>query len=495
MSRRPRGWLMLPLLAIATMGSVSRDVPLVEAAKKADSDAVRTVLQRAGDINAAEADGATALHWAAYLDDVETVTLLLEAGANPNAVTRYGVRPLLLAGTNGNLAVIDMLLRAGANPDARIGTGETALMTAARGGRLGAVNVLLAHGADVNARESWKGQTALMWAAAEGHVAVVETLIAHGASVLARSTRGFTPLLYAVREGRIEALRALLAAGSRADEMLPPGNEGPVEPATTLDVAADAAGGTSALVLAVRNAHYELATTLLEAGADPDTAVQGWTALHEITWVRRPGRGANFPGPVGSGNVDSIEFVRRLVKDGADPNARMTRRPRNGLLSALNRIGATPFLLAARAADVPLMRLLVELGADPLIPNSEGTTPLMAAAGIGVHSPGEDAGTEAEALEAARLAWQLGGGIDAVDENGETAMHGAAYLGANSIARFLVENGAKIDVWNTRNRYGWTPLTIAEGVLRTGNLRAAPHTAVLLRQLIADAANQPAVRR
>ena len=494
--RCPRGWWIIPVLSVVSMGAVGREVPLVEAVKRADTHAVRTLLQQTVDVNATEADGATALHWAAYVDDVETADLLLRAGANVNAVTRYSVTPLSLACTNGNPAIIEMLLNAEADPNARIGDGETALMTAARTGSVDAVKVLLAHGADVNAREAWKGQTALMWAAAEGHAAVVETLIAHGANVGARSTRGFRSLLYAVREGRIDATLALLEAGANLTEVLPPGNDGPVEPPTIPDAPANTQGGTSALVLAVRNAHYQLATLLLEAGADPNNAAQGWTALHEVTWVRRPGRGANFPGPVGSGNTDSLAFVRRLVAAGANPNARMTRRPRNGLLSALNRIGATPFLLAARTGDVSLMGLLAELGADPLLPNEDGTTPLMAAAGVGVHSPGEDGGTEAEALEATTLAWQLGGNVNAVNGNGETAMHGAAYLGANSVVRFLVEKDARIEVWNNKNSYGWTPLTIANGVLRTGNRRAAPHTAVLLREWVDDeAAIQPAVCR
>ena len=472
-------------LAARPAGSGADEARLIEAVKQQDFPTARVLLEQGADVNGRQPDGATALHWAVYLDDVDTVAhLLLRAGADPQLATRYGVKPLSLASGNGNPAVVRMLLTAGADVNTRIGEGETALMAAARVGRLDVVMPLLAHGAEVNAREAWKGQTALMWAAAEGHAAVVEALIAHGASVGARSSRGFTALLYAVREGRIDAVRALLDGGAPIDDMLPAGNEGPVEPLAdaVADAVADAEGGTSAFVLAVRNAHYQLATLLLEVGADPNSAVQGWTAVHEIAWVRRPGRGASFPGPVGSGNMDSLEFVRRLAGYGADLDARMTRRPRNGLLSALNKIGASAFLLAARAADVPLMRLLADLGADPLLPNEDGTTPLLAAAGVGVHSPGEDGGTEAEALAAVRLAWELGGDIHAVNANGETAMHGAAYVGANSIVQFLIEKGIKAEVWHTENRYGWTPVTIADGVLRTGNLRAAPHTAVLLRQ-------------
>jgi ankyrin repeat protein len=475
------------LLALCSgAAAAGRADSLIEAVKASHVDTVRTLVEQRADVNATEADGATALHWAVYHDDAALSELLLRAGANARATNDHGVSPLSLACTSGNVAIIEMLLEAGADPNAAIGDGETALMTAARSGVVEAVQALLSHGAAVDVPERWKGQTALMWAAAEGHTPVVKLLTAHHANVNARSIKGFTPLLYAVREGHIETTRALLEAGADINGALPLGMEGPVEPALVVGSVSGATNGTtSAITLAVRNAHYELARFLLEYGADPNDHTAGWTPLHELTWVRRPGGGANFPGPVGSGSMDSLAFARLLVADGADVNARMTRRPRNGLNSALNRIGATPFLLAARNADLPLMRLLVELGADPSLTNDDGTTPLMAAAGLGVHSPGEDAGTEAEALEATRLALELGGDVNAVDKNGETAMHGAAYLGVNSVVQFLVEKGAQIEVWNQKNSSGWTPLTIADGVFRTANFRAAPRTAELLRQILA----------
>src|SRR5215471_12924453 len=232
-------------------------------------------------------------------------------------------------------------------------------MTAARTGKVDALKVLLTHGADVKAKESTHGQTALMWAAAEGNVAAVEMLIEFGADLHAVSKGGFTPLMFAVREGQSGVVKALLKAGASVEETL----QAPSRQA-----------GTSAMSLAVANAHYELAAMLLDAGADPNAAGQGWTALHTITWIRHPGYASNDPAPTGSGNMDSIEMVNRLVAKGANPNARMTKRTNVGL-SSLNVMGATPFLLAARTGDAELMRLLVKLGADPLIPNADNTTP------------------------------------------------------------------------------------------------------------------------
>jgi ankyrin repeat protein len=225
---------------------------------------------------------------------------------------------------------------------------------------------------------------------------------------------------------------------------------------------------------------------LLDAGADPNAAEQGWTALHTVTWVRQPGYASNDPAPEGSGNMSSIEFVKKIAAKGANLNAKMTIRTSVGL-SSLNTSGATPFLLAARTGDAELMRLLVQLGADPLIPNVDGTTPLMVAAGVGTRSPGEDAGTDAEVLEAVKVAIELGNDVNAVDKNGETAMHGAAYKHVAVAAQYLIDHGAKVEIYNRKNSHGWTPLRIADGVHRGMNLRASPETAVVLRKAMSAA--------
>jgi ankyrin repeat protein len=227
--------------------------------------------------------------------------------------------------------------------------------------------------------------------------------------------------------------------------------------------------GSSALHIAVVNAHYELAAFLLDAGADPNAIGPGYTALHIVSWVRKPGLGDNDPAPDGSGNMTSLELVKKLVEHKANINARMTRKVNVGLTS-LNTMGATPFFLAARTADAELMRFLASLGADPLLPNADDSTPLMAAAGLGTRSPGEDAGSESEVVEALGVALELGNNIDAVDKNGETAMHGAAYKNLPKAVEFLAAKGAKIEIWNVPNKHGWTPLRIAEGY-RFGNYK------------------------
>jgi ankyrin repeat protein len=450
------------------------DVRLVEAVKNSDKAAVQNLLPQHVDLSATDTDGSTALHWAVRQDDVETADLLIRSGANVKTANRYGVTPLSLACVNGNAAVIESLLKAGADPNAALPGGETALMTAARTGKVDAVKVLIAHGADVNFKESKRGQTALMWAAADGNTGVVEELVERGADMKARTKGGFTPLLFAVREGRSDTVRALLKAGANVNEPWQAGR-------------ASGVAGISPMVLAVANAHYELAAMMLDAGADPNAAAQGWSALHQITWVRKPGRGDNDPAPEGSGSLSSLDLVKKLVAKGANVNARMTKQGNVGRTS-LNMIGATPFLMAARTADVPLMRLLVELGADPLLANADGTTPILAAAGLGTYSPGEDPGTEPEVLEAVKLTVELGGNVNDVDKNGETVIHAATYKQVPAVAQFLVDHGAKIEIWNQKNKTGWTPLRIAEGVIYGGgNFRIAPEMAAKLRQVMSAA--------
>lgn len=483
--RRPRLGRALAIAGLGVAGIVAaadaagRGNPLVDAVRRGDAAAVRALLDGGADVQAPEADGATALHWAVRGDRLELADLLLRAGADAAAVNAFGVPPLRLAAVNGSAAMIARLLAAGADPDTTTAAGETVLMAAARTGRVDALEALLARGADVDAVQR-DGQTALMWAAAEGHTAAVRALVAAGAGVGARTRvpdnplrtglegpapHGFTALLFAVRAGHAATVRALVEAGADVNGRLP--------------------DGTGAVVLAATNAHWELGVLLADLGADPNAAEQGWTALHALTWVRRPNFGFNPPGPVTTGDLDSLNFVRELVARGADVNARMTAEPRNGYRNALNRLGATPLLMAARLADAPLMRVLLELGADPAITSKEGATLLMVASGLGIHSPGEDPGTEAEALECVELALELGADVNAVTLTGETALHGAAYRGANSIVRLLVEHGA--DTFHVENDAGWTPLRIAQGVFRTATYKEAPHTAALLGELMAPA--------
>jgi ankyrin repeat protein len=456
---------------------------VADAAEKMDRATLRTLLRQKADVNAPQADGMTALHWAAYQDDLETVALLVRAGANVKAPNRYGVTPLSLACTNGNSEIVERLLKAGADPNTTLPGGETALMTAARVGSVASVKALLARGADVHAVDERRGQTALMWAAAEGHANVVELLIELGADVRTRLASGFTPLLFAVREGHTDVVRILLKAGADVNETVP------VEGRRRGYGGRAPAAGATPLLLAVTNAHFELAAYLLDAGADPNAALPGYTVLHAVPSVRNPGVGDNDPPPAGSGSMTSLELVKKLVAHGADLNARMTRRP-NLSNTRLNEIGATPFMMAALTADAELMRTLAALGADPLIPNTDSSTPLMAAAGLATRSPGEDAGTEREVLEAIQVALDLGADINAVDNNGETAMHAAAYKNLPGVVKFLAARGARIDVWNRPDRFGWTPLAIAVGY-RFGNFKPSPETEASVREVMIAAGVTP----
>ena len=474
----------LVLALAASLHAAAPGAPLADAAEKMDWARVRTLVARHAGVDAPQVDGMTALHWAVHHDEAGIARLLVAAGADVKAANRYGVTPLSLACTNGNGSIVELLLKAGADPNAPLPGGETPLMTAARTGSLAAVEELLAAGAAVDAREERRGQTALMWAAAEGHAPVVQALIAAGADIRARVPSGFTPLLFAVREGRIGVVRALIEAGADVNETIPPA--GPRRRAYGGGLPR---AGTGALLLAVVNAHFELASELLDAGANPDADQTGYTVLHAITAVRKPGVGDNDPAPQGSGTMSSIALVRKLAGRGANLNARMTKKANLNNTRA-NEIGATPFFLAALTADAELMKTLVALGADPALTNVENSTPLMAAAGLATRSPGEDAGTESEVLEALQVLLDLGADINAVDDNGETAMHGAAYKNLPQAVRFLAAKGAKIDVWNRDDKFGWTPLAIAAGY-RFGNFKPSPDTEAAIREVMIAAGVTP----
>ena len=466
-----RQTILVTVLVCCTCGAaawaVPADPPLADAAEKADWQRVRTILGEKPDANAAQLDGMTALHWAAYHDQVEATKLLLAAGASAKCANRYGVTPLSLACMNGNAELVRMLLAGGADANATLRGGETALMTASRTGRPAPVQALLDAGAKVDAADR-KGQTALMWAAADGQADVVELLIKAGADVRMRLKSGFTPLLFAVREGHAEVVRALLKSGVDVNETLETEKKAKGRRAPT--------DGTSALVLATENGHFQLGLELLKAGADPNDQRCGFTALHMLVSVRKPNRGDGedgLPSPTGSGNLTSLQFARELVSHGADVNRRLEQASSGD--GKLNTAGATAFLLASKTADLPYMRLLVELGADPLRPNKDGCTPLMAAAGIGTLAPDEEAGTETEAVAAVEYLLSLGADVNTTDQNGETAMHGAAYKSLPKMVQLLADKGAKIEVWNRKNKYGWTPLIIAEG-FRPGNFKPSAET-------------------
>lgn len=467
--------LMVVVWALATpfAGAAGRDASLVEAVKSGDVAAVRSILDGRVDVNASEPDGTTALHWAVHRDDATLVDRLLAAGATVHTRNRYGITPLSLACENGSATVVSRLLRAGADPNTTFRDGETALMTAARTGDPATVATLLAAGAKVDATEAHKGQTALMWAANEDNVEAAQLLIRARSDVRARSSGGFSALLLATRAGHVGVLPALIEGGADVDDALP--------------------DGTSALSLAIINAHYELATALLDRGANPNASGQGWTALHQLVWTRRPNAGLADPPPVTTGTMSSLDLAKKLLAKGANPNARMAKERRLGFddRNLLNRLGATPFFLAAQTADVPMMRLLAQHGADPSLTNADHTTALMVAAGVGIWVVGESPGTNEEALEAVRYALELGGDVTAVNDFGYTALHGAAHRGAPEIVQLLVDRGAKLNVVLTKTgggplgwKEGWTPLAIADGVFYANTFKRSPETAAVLRRLM-----------
>jgi ankyrin repeat protein len=410
-----------------------------------------------------------------YHDDAETAAVLVKAGANVNAVNRYGVSPLVQACKNGNAGMVKLLLDAGADVNATLKGGETTLMLAARSGDPEAVAMLLVRGVNPNARERL-GQTALMWAAAEGHTAVIRTLLRAGADIHATLDSGFTPFFFAVREGRLEAAKVFLAAGDDVNALMR-------RPASS----SAGAGRASPLLLAVQNGHFDLAIALIDAGADPNDQRTGFTPLHLLPGVRKPDSsdGSDGAAPNGAGRLSSLEFVREIVKRGANVNFRLPKgAPRYpATSSSIGTEGATPMLFAADRSDVPLMRLLLELGADPLIPNANNTTPLMAAAGLGTREAQEEAGEESEAVEAVTLLLDRGADVNAVDNNGDTAMHGAAVNQYPRVVNLLAERGADPKIWSKPNKAGRTPLFIAEGYVGA-ELRPDPPTLAAITKLM-----------
>jgi uncharacterized protein len=419
------------------------------------------------DINAVEPDGTTPLHWAVRADDLAKVNKLLAEGADAKAANRYGITPLYLACQNANPAMIERLLKAGADPNAVSTEGETALMTVARTGVVEAAKVLLDHGAKVDAREEWHGQTALMWAVDEKHPAMVKELIAHGADVNAVSNinkwerqktaeprdkwlplGGLTPLLFAARQGCIECEQILLEAGARIDTTDP--------------------DGISPVLIAIINGHYDAAAFLLNHGANPNLADDtGRTALFSaVDFNTMPV--SNRPSPrVIENQTTSLDLIKLLLDKGANVNAQLLKQqPYRTKLDrgddTMLTTGTTPLLRAAKAADLPAMRLLLAKGADPKLATRAGITPLMAAAGLG--SKEEDTTgrfkTEAEAIEAIQLCLDAGVDINAASGQGQTALHAAALKGYDHVVQYLADHGANL---NAKDRQGKTPLEEALG--------------------------------
>jgi ankyrin repeat protein len=426
---------------------------LIDAVKNGDRDALRALLQKKADVNAAEGDGATPLLWASYRDDLESADLLIRVGAKVNAATDLGATPLWAASQNGSAAMVRRLLAAGANPNLALLAGETPLMVAARSGYAGVVEQLLAKDANVSAAGA-RGQTALMWAVSQKHPDVVKVLLAHGANVQARSEvwsemmavpphgylgynrqiphGGETALMFAARVGDLDSAKLLVAAGANVNDV--------------------DAWGVSAVVLAAHSDYRELVEFLLEHGADPNSAAAGFTALHEAIMRR------------------DEEMAAALLDHGADPNAPLrtwtpTRRSSYDFHFEPGLVGATPFWLASRFSEPGVMRLLVKHGADPLFVHhsdvvadrgfkhkTEVTTALMAATGMGggttawVQPP--RSARAALTLEAVKLAVELGVDVNAANTDGRTALDAARALKNDAVVKFLVDKGARSSARN-----------------------------------------------
>jgi uncharacterized protein len=486
-------WLNGPRAAIARADEplLVDTASMLDAASRGDWEAFERVWSRRAEatggtarskrvegIDQAQADGMTSLHWAAQHGNAEVVNQLLDAGAMVDPPTCFGVTPLVIACTTGDERIVSRLLEAGADPNQASTSGETPLMIASRTGLTGPVASLLKHGAEVTAKQI-NGQTAIMWGAAAGNVDVVDRLIDAGADPRHRLASGFNAFFFAIREGETRVVERLIEAGCSVNDRL--------VPETPSDRRADAP--TNGLLLAIENGHFELAGRLLALGANPNDAPAGYTPMHAIVWVRKPLRGDGDPAPIGSGEWTSLQLVQSLLEHGAaiDPRLEQGEKGRGQLSTN----GATPFFLAARHGDLPLMELLIERGADPSLRNEDGATPLLAAAGVGALDDGhEAAATEDEAIAAVEFLVRQGAAVTDTDQNGETAVHGAAYQDRPRLIDWLVAHGATVPTWNHPNAWGWTPLHLALGY-RPNNFRPQPAVQASITKAMRDANIEP----
>jgi ankyrin repeat protein len=583
-------------LALCLTVFAAGNSPVADAAMNGDQAAVQSLIQQKADVNAAQADGATALQWAAYRDDLAMADALIAAGANIKLANREGATPLYLAALHGSAPMIEKLLKAGADPNEVEAEGETPLMLTARTGNLEAMQVLLDHHADVNAKDKLRGTTALMWATEQVHPEAVKLLVQHGASVSAvtdidtRNARnnlantvkqrlhssfgvlgqrrggpggppgpgaaasgkpappnavpgkgvpgkeapgeaapgeaeaakgprpggpavasktapaseaedffaffrrpakkdggGLTPLAYAAREDCLECAKILVAAGANVNERTH--------------------YGWTPLLVATQNRHYKLGQFLLDHGADPNIPNNGgWTPLY-IATDNRNIEGGDYP--VRDPDMDHLDFIKLLLAKGANVNARVcglestpeeckgdsTETRTNFTMQWLFEDGATPFLRAAQSGDVELMKLLLAHGANPKIYTAHNVTPLAVAAGIGWVEGVTFEWSPQENLEAVKMCLDLGINPNVADDEGRTALHGAAHKGRLEVIQMLVDHGANLNAHDGGSRDSvngallgktWIPLDWARGLVRVGvqSAIAHPQAAALLAKLM-----------
>ena len=454
------GWTRAP---VATVIAAEPDLRLVTALKAQDTTRARALIKQRVDPNVADAEGMTALHWAAHWNDLDTVKLLIAAGAKAKTANRYGVTPLHEAATVGNAAMVNALVKAGADVNAAYGDGETPLMTAAHSGSVEVVKLLIEGGAKVNTAESFRGETALMFAAVENHAPVVKALIDAGADVNARTAEykfqkltggaggiihdrpqgALTALILAARQGALESAEHLIAAG--ADLKI-------TEPQY----------GFTPLQTAIFNGHYPFAKFLIEKGADVNDG-----SLYVVMEMRNLAKYSNRPNPAESEDgVSHLDITKLLLAKGADPNKPYAKKipPRQAQGDINVPGGATPLHRAVRGTDIVAVRLLLDAGANPALAIGDGSTPLMAAASLGAPRGGEEEVTEAaakaEPVDVIKLLVDKGADVSTMNDLGMTAMHYAVQRGSEKVIEYLASKGASFDVYNYS---GQTPKDLARG--------------------------------
>jgi ankyrin repeat protein len=456
-------------VAAAESPATARDTRLIDAVKTGNGSAALSLIQQKRvDVNGTEPDGTTALHYAVRNDDAALVDRLLRAGAGAKAANRYGITPIYLACENGSEAVVARLLKAGVDANSTGPMGETALHTCARTGKPAAAKALLASGAAVNPGEAWRGQTPLMWAAAEGHAAMIRLLVEAGADLNARSTvvtwerqrseeprdkwlppGGLTALLLAAREGRTEAVKTLVELGADVNEIDPDRH--------------------NALIIALINGHFDVAGALIDKGIDVNaTDKVGRTALWAAVDAHTMPTSGKPMYRETDDTLTSLQVIEVLLAKGADVNAPLRQqipyrakldRGGDGVLGT----GTTPLLRAAKAADAPVIKLLLEKGADPKAATRNGVNAIMMAANVAARE--EDMTgrnkTQADIVESVKLLLAAGTDLQGADNNGRTALHGAATWGLTDVVKFLVASGGKLD---TPDKRGLTALDAAMGL-------------------------------
>lgn len=452
------GESIISVVLTVLLAAPAGDSRLADAAMKGDQTLVQSLLAEKADVNAAQGDGNTALHWAAYRDDMQLGQLLITAKANVMAKTRIGeMTPLHLAATNGNAEFVQVLLKAGANPNVANGNGTTPLMLAAAAGRVEAIKTLIDAGAEVNATDATNGQTAVMFAAAMNRAAAIKLLSERGANLKlvtkvaevkpnnsdrqARAeerTRnvatvgGNTALHFAARDGNLAAIEALLAAGADVNQV-------------------SATDAMSPLVQAIINGRYDVAMYLLKHGADPNIVTKKaglaplWAAIDSRFAPR-----AWYPSPnVEQEKTSHLDLVQELIARGANINHRLVAKPwfrTFGDSNGPDPVGSTAFWRAAYANDLPALKLLLAAGANPTIASKLGTTPLFVACGLQQDFQGGNFVPEARLDVVRFLVEDVGADVNAQDVRGYTPLHGAAYLGRNDIIMYLVAHGADVTI-------------------------------------------------